>query len=271
MSQQSQTAKPGGLGALFTSTIGLKVLMAVTGALLVGFVVQHMFANLQIFLGRGVYNDYAHFMQSLGKLLWVARLGLILIVVLHIWAAVRVSRLNDEARTYRYHKPRNYQVTTPWARYMLFSGVVIFLFIVYHILHFTAGVADPAVFNHWEVMVDGHWMPTPDTFDITKLPAGTEIRHDAYEMFILGLKKPTVGLFYIVANGALAMHLAHACSSMFHTLGLSYGKYRPFVALIGPGIGALLLFGNVLMPLAMLTGMVEVDAVGAVAAASGHH
>ena len=102
MSQQSQTAKPGGLGALFTSTIGLKVLMAVTGAALVLFVVQHMFANLQIFAGREVYNEYAHFMQSLGKLLWVARLGLILIVVLHIWAAVHVARLND-IRQRRFH------------------------------------------------------------------------------------------------------------------------------------------------------------------------
>ncbi|MCA9715772.1 MAG: succinate dehydrogenase cytochrome b subunit [Myxococcales bacterium] len=273
MSQQSQTAKPGGLGALFTSTIGLKVLMAVTGAALVLFVVQHMFANLQIFAGREVYNEYAHFMQSLGKLLWVARLGLILIVVLHIWAAVHVARLNDEARQHRYHKPRKYQVTTPWARYMLFSGVVIFLFIVYHILHFTAGLADPAVFNHWEVLVAGHWMPTPDSFDpAAAVAAGAEIRHDAYEMFILGLQKPMVGLFYVVANIALAMHLAHACTSMFQTLGLSYGKYRPFVVLIGPAIGALLLVGNVLMPLAMMTGMVQVDTIGAVAPVShgGH-
>ena len=81
-----------------------------------------------------------------------------------------------------------------------------------------------------------------------------------------------VSYFLVSANIALAMHLAHACTSMFQTLGLSYGKYRPFVVLIGPAIGALLLVGNVLMPLAMMTGMVQVDTIGAVAPVShgGH-
>jgi succinate dehydrogenase / fumarate reductase cytochrome b subunit len=257
MSQHSQTAKPGGLSALFSSTIGLKILMAATGVMLVLFVLMHMLGNLQIFAGRAVFNNYAHFLQSLGGLLWVARIGLLLLVTIHVWSAVHLARLNDEARPHRYHTPRKYTVTTPAARYMLFSGVVIFLFIVYHLLHFTLGVTDPAGYNQWEVLIGEHWVAVPQTLDISTMPAD-HIRHDAYGMFVAGFTQPLVALFYMIANAALALHLAHACRSVFDTLGLSYGKYRAAFAPVGPAVGILVLLGNVGMPLAVVAGWITI-------------
>ncbi|MCA9688350.1 MAG: succinate dehydrogenase cytochrome b subunit [Nannocystaceae bacterium] len=255
MSQPSNTGNLHGVLALLRSTIGLKVMMAVTGVILVGFVVQHMFGNLQVFAGREVFNDYAQFMQSLGAIKWGVRFLLIGCVLVHVWAAFHLARRNDEARPYRYHVPRKYRATTAAGRYMLFSGVVALLFIIYHILHFTIGIADMAVYDQWEVLMGSAWMPAPAGVDLAQLPAD-HVRHDAYGMFVAGFQKPVVALAYVVANTAIALHLKHATTSMFSTVGLSYGRYRRVFAPIGPAVGALIFLGNVTMPLAILAGVV---------------
>src|SRR2546421_8481706 len=121
---------------IFKSSLGKKYVMAVSGFVLFVFVVGHLAGNLQIFLGREAINRYGHFLQSNPELIWPARLGLLLMVALHIWSAIKLSAENKAAR------PEGYAVYKPVgssyaSRTMLMSGVIIFIFIVYHLLHFT--------------------------------------------------------------------------------------------------------------------------------------
>ena len=128
------------------SSIGTKVVMAVTGLVLVGFVIAHMAGNLLMFAGKDAFNEYAATLQSLGGILWAARIILLGAVLLHIVSAIRLTRQNAEARpvAYRVVKP---EVSSYATRTMRVSGFILLAFIVYHLLHFTAGVADPAIFK----------------------------------------------------------------------------------------------------------------------------
>src|SRR5690606_8025317 len=133
---QMSASKPSRRNMLWTSTIGLKVIMAVSGILLVGFVLGHMAGNLQVFLGREVYNGYAEFMQGLGELLWVARITLLVLLVAHVVSAVKLNQVNRQARPRPYLHLRT-QRTSPHAKIMFLSGLVILAFVLYHLAHFT--------------------------------------------------------------------------------------------------------------------------------------
>ncbi|HEV3485428.1 MAG TPA: hypothetical protein VG106_08475 [Vicinamibacterales bacterium] len=119
------------------STIGKKVVMAVTGLIGVGFVVGHMLGNLQVFLGPAKFNAYAHFLKSLGELLWVVRAVLVAAVVLHVVAAVQLSRRRIVARPVGYKGGPQREVSTLASRTIRWGGVLLLVFIVFHILHFT--------------------------------------------------------------------------------------------------------------------------------------
>src|SRR5262249_44922656 len=120
----------------FCSSLGKKCIMAVTGLAMFGFVVVHMLGNLQIFLGPDAINDYGYFLQSKPELVWPVRLGLLLMVVLHIWAAIKLSAENRAARPAAYG---NYKIVAASyaSRTMLVSGLILLAFIIYHLLHFT--------------------------------------------------------------------------------------------------------------------------------------
>jgi len=217
---------------LWTSTIGLKVIMAVSGILLVGFVLGHMAGNLQVFLGREVYNGYAEFMQGLGELLWVARITLLVLLVAHVVSAVKLNQVNRQARPRPYLHLRT-QRTSPHAKIMFLSGLVILAFVLYHLAHFTIR------------SVHTEYMNPADATDV-------------YTFFVQSFQNPLVTITYVVANLLLASHLSHATSSMFRTLGLSVGEYRPVFEKIGPAIGVLVAVGNLSMPLACLFGILTV-------------
>lgn len=217
---------------LWTSTIGLKVIMAVSGILLVGFVLGHMAGNLQVFLGREVYNGYAEFMQGLGELLWLARITLLVLLVAHVVSAVKLNQVNRQARPRPYLHLRT-QRTSPHAKIMFLSGLVILAFVLYHLAHFTIR------------SVHTEYMNPADATDV-------------YTFFVQSFQNPLVTITYVVANLLLASHLSHATSSMFRTLGLSVGEYRPVFEKIGPAIGVLVAVGNLSMPLACLFGILTV-------------
>lgn len=221
--------------AVWTSTIGLKVAMAVSGVALVGFVLGHMVGNLQIFAGRETYNAYAHFMQSLGGALWAVRLGLLGLLVLHVGAAVVLSRRNMAARPQRYATKRTAR-TTPYAKTMLYTGFVVLAYIAYHLAHFTVGIAHPEYFDAVDVLG----------------------QRDVYTNFVISFSNPVIMLTYVVANLAVAAHLAHATSSMFRTLGLSVGRLKAPLATVGPAIGLAVGIGNLSMPLACFLGVITV-------------
>lgn len=213
------------------SSVGAKVVMALSGLAMFGFLIGHIAGNLQIFLGQEAINAYAHFLKHNPEIVWPARLVLLASVSLHIGSGLRLSHLNRLAR------PRGYvlksaQRATVFSKTMTWSGLVVLAFIVFHLLHFTFGVTHPE-YSH---LTD---------------PAG---RHDVYSMFVAGFQDPLVSGFYIFAMILLGFHLAHGVKSMFQSLGLNHPKYNALFTVLVPGIAMLVVVGNIIMPLAVLAG-----------------
>ncbi len=225
---------------IFDSTIGQKFVMAITGAIWVGFVVGHMIGNLQVFIPPipgevHPLNEYAHFLQNTGGLLWIVRAGLLVTFALHVRAAIRLKRKNDAARPVGYERKDNIQANKP-SYYMTLSGLTILAFLLYHLAHFTLGVG-------------------ADGFGDTA-PIGGIHYHDVYTMVIKSFANPVVAGLYIVANILLGLHLSHAASSMFQTLGWRVGGYVSVLDKVGPAIAVIVIAGNVSIPLSIWLGIV---------------
>lgn len=211
------------------STIGRKAVMAVTGVVLFGFVLGHMAGNLQVYLGRESFNAYAELLRHAlhGAGLWIARAVLLTAVVLHAWAAWLTARTSWAARPVGYRR-WTARESTYSSRTMRWGGVLIGLFVVYHLLHFTFGTAHP------------DFIPT-----------------DPYHNFVTGFEQWPVAAVYVAANIVLGFHLRHGVWSMLQTLGLSHPRYKRLA------VGAALLFalvvtlGNLSFPIAVLTGVIQ--------------
>ena len=189
------------------SSIGKKFVVAVTGLVMVGFVIGHLLGNTTIFFGPEAVNSYAMHLRDLGPLLWVARIGLLTAIVLHVYFTMLVWKENQAAR------PQKYAVSAPmkttvFARTMRLSGLIVLAFVVFHLAHFT-----------W------HWVqPANATFHAEV--DGRQV-HDVYAMVVLGFRNPLVSGFYIFSLGLVAFHLSHGIGSLFQTLGLSNNTLRP--------------------------------------------
>jgi succinate dehydrogenase / fumarate reductase cytochrome b subunit len=223
------------LTQFYRSSLGKKYVMAITGLLLFLFVVGHLVGNLQIFLGSPKpINDYAAFLKSRPALLWTARLGLLLLTTLHIVSALQLARENRAARpvAYREKKPLSASFAS---RTLVASGLVIFAFVVYHLLHFTIGAVDPVL------------LQLRDSLG----------RHDVYSMMVIGFSNVWVSLFYIIAMGLLCLHLSHGVGSIFQSLGLKNKTYGPLIDR-GSKLAALAIFlGNSAIPIAVLLGWID--------------
>lgn len=251
--------RQGRLRRLFTSTIGAKIVMAVTGVILVGFLVVHMLGNLQVFLGADAFNHYAQSLKGMMPLVWLVRVTLLVALVFHVAAAIRLKRLNTEARARPYAAPRRWRVTTPAARWMLLSGVVVLAFIVYHILHFTVGVVHAEHFHLYDTLdvATQTWHREANHEIVAKLPPQM-VRHDAYSMFVRSFMQPAVAGAYVIAQLLLGLHLSHAVASMLHTLGLSKGAAaRTRNDWLGRGVAALIVLPNIFFPIAVQAGIVH--------------
>jgi succinate dehydrogenase / fumarate reductase cytochrome b subunit len=218
---------------LSTST-GKKFLMALSGAAMVGFIFAHLAGNLQIFEGQEAINRYALFLKNLGELLWVARIGLILMILIHIKMSIQLTLENNAARPVAYAE-KNYTAASTASRTMIWSGVVILAFIIFHLLHYTFMVVHPQYRN----LVDAQG------------------RHDVYSMMVLGFQQPAISLFYIVAIFLLCFHLSHGLYSMFQSLGLQNKKFRDWLLTWAPRIAWLIFLGYASIPSAVLTGLVK--------------
>lgn len=210
------------------SSIGKKLIVAVTGLMLVGFLVAHMVGNLLIFQGRESLNDYAYFLHHFlhGKGIWLFRIGLIGAFVFHIAATISLVRSNRAARDTRYAYDATVQAPRS-SRMMIWSGLTVLGFVVFHILHFTIRV-DPELANMKDPMDPG--------------------RHDVYGMVIAGFQNPIVVLFYIVAISFFCTHLNHGISSLFQTLGLRSEKTRDTIAKLGMAVTIILWLGFISIP-----------------------
>jgi succinate dehydrogenase / fumarate reductase cytochrome b subunit len=215
------------------SSLGLKIVMALTGVVLFGFVVAHMIGNLQVYLGPEAFNAYAASLRAIGHgaALWVARAALLVAVALHIWSAWRLTLLNRAARPVGYRKVERRESTYA-SRTMRWSGVILLLFIVYHLLHFTFGAR--AVHPRF-------------------------VHGDAFHNFVTGFQDPLVSGFYILAMLVLGFHLYHGAWSFMQTLGLSHPRYNHLRHAFASLITVVVVAGNISFPVAVLAGLVRED------------
>jgi len=215
--------------AFLASTVGRKVVMAVTGVVLFGFVVVHMIGNLQIYLGPEPLDAYGRFLRSFlhGGGIWVARATLLSSVGLHIWAAWSLTRTSWAARPVAYRQVHRRESTYA-SRTMRWSGPILALFVVYHLLHLTIGSVHP----HFE-------------------------EGKVYANVVAGFQVWPVSLFYIVAMLALGLHMYHGVWSMTQTFGLAHPRYDALRRGFAAAVTGVVVAGNISIPLAVLTGIVR--------------
>lgn len=217
--------------ALFRSTIGRKIVMAVTGLLMLAFVVVHMLGNLKIFFGAAEFDSYAYWLRTIGEpvlheswFLWVQRSVLLLALVGHLWAATSLTRQDRRARPvgYRHRRRGGYAATT-----MRWGGVILLLFIVYHVLDLTLGVANPAA-------------------------EGT----GPYGRVVADFSVWYITLAYVVAMGALCLHIGHGLWSAANTLGVSAATTATYRA-IAVATAVAVTLGFLLVPFGVVLGVLE--------------
>ena len=241
------------VGSFFRSSIGRKILMAVSGVILIGFVIGHLVGNLQIFQDPDHINGYAAFLRQLGPLLWIARLVIVASVVIHVWAATTLALENAAARGGGPSVKHTIQATLA-SRTMRLTGYVVLAFVIYHLAQFTWGWAQAATFKenlkHYTLHGDYHFAGFP------VVKAGTEVE-DVHSMVILGFQNPLVSLFYIVAVGLLSFHLLHGFDSLFQTLGLRSARWARGLRAFALLFCALYFLGNLAIPGAVLAGRLQ--------------
>lgn len=225
--------------ALFKTSLGKKVIMAVTGLVLVGFVFGHLVGNLQIFSAPEKINAYAHLLQSLGPALWAIRGFLLLMVALHIWSAISLVLENKAARGKKGYADQQTLRASFASRTMKYSGLIVLAFIVYHILHFTTKTAyGPELF---QVELHGEMVP------------------DVHTMMVLGFQSPLVAGFYLVAIGLLSLHLSHGISSMFQSIGLRSRTWAGCLNKLSMALCILYFVANAAIVAACLSGFVKIQ------------
>ena len=260
------------LRGIFNTSLGRKYIMAITGIGLFGFIIGHLMGNLLVFVGPAALNQYAAKLHSMGPLLWVARLGLLGLLGLHIWSAIKLTAENREARVVEYegvvdpvdgHRKDDI-VARFAARTMIFSGLIIAAFAFYHLAHYTWKVPQinglEADFEE-EFFVHEMDGENNQTAFVTPLPegAGKEGEHaaDVYRMVVAGFKVRWVSGFYVVAIGLLCFHLSHGLSAMFQSLGLKNKKYGPLLDKFALGASILIFLGYISIPVGILVGVIK--------------
>ncbi len=217
---------------LFTSSLGRKFIMAASGCVLFLFVVGHMVGNLQFFLQPEAINRYAHFLQSLGELLWAERLFMLGLIVLHIWSAASLTVENRAARPEPYGGGHAPFAASLASRTMLVSGLILGSFLVYHLLHYTVKIEG----------ING------SSIRIGQLMDPATAHPDCYAMMVAGFSVPWVSLFYLVGVGLLCFHLSHGIQAMFQSLGLRSAAYAELVAKASKVIALVLFLGYASIP-----------------------
>lgn len=221
--------------SLWGSTVGKKIAMAVTGVILIGFVVVHMLGNLKVYYGAESFNHYAEWLRTLGvpffgrsQVLWILRVILLAAVLIHIWAAYQLTMRARRARSVGYKQWDGDLVFSYSSRTMRWGGVIILLFVIYHLMHFTFGNAHPDF-----------------------------VHGDVYHNFVVGFSSWPVSIAYIVAMIALGFHLYHGFWSMLQSLGANNEKYNHLRRPIAAILTLLIVVGNISFPVAVLTGIVR--------------
>jgi len=224
----------GRVSSLYGTSVGKKITMAVSGAIFVLFVMVHWFGNLKVFMGPEVFNHYAEGLREFGDpflpygwFLWIFRAVLILALIIHVWTAWSLTRQSWAARGTKYKKKESLNIDAASST-MRWGGVFLFLFVTFHILHLTTGTLHPDF-----------------------------IHGDAYHNFVAGFQSVPVAVFYMVCMIALGLHLYHGTWSAFQTLGIDGPRAQKIRRPLGLIIALVVAGGNLLFPVAVLTGFVS--------------
>jgi succinate dehydrogenase / fumarate reductase cytochrome b subunit len=230
----SSGAQLAGAAQVFRSTVGRKIAMAISGAILVLWIIGHMLGNLKVFLGPKAINDYAEGLRTMGEpffprggLLWIVRIGLILAAIVHIVCAAQLTLLSRAARPVSYRKTPHLE-TSYASRTMRWGGVIILAYAIYHLMHLTFGNVHPDF-----------------------------VAGDVYHNLVIGFRAWPVVLAYVVATGMLMFHLYHGIWSALQTLGASHPHYDALRRRGSATIAILLFAGLAAVPLAVLTGVLR--------------
>lgn len=222
------------LVGLSRTSVGKKALMAVTGAVLVLFVIGHMAGNLKAFLGAESFNHYAEALRTFGEpflppmsFLWTVRVALLAAVGLHVWAAISLARSSMAARSRGYRRAESLSFSYA-SRTMRWGGVIIAAFVVYHILHLTTGTAH------------ADFVPG-----------------DAYHNLVVGFRSPAAVVAYLVAMTALVLHLYHGVWSAFQTLGANHPRYNRYRRPLALGLALVVYLGFIAVPLGVMAGILQ--------------
>jgi succinate dehydrogenase / fumarate reductase cytochrome b subunit len=219
---------------LTQSSVGRKIIMAVTGIVLVGFVCVHLLGNSSMFVGADAINAYAQKLHSLGPFVWVFRLVMLAAFALHIVFGIQLT-LENRAAT----PEANVQVkrlrTGFGAETMIVSGLVMLAFVVYHLLHFTVRVTNPDIY----------------------VPLGDQGMVDVYFMVVQGFKSALPVIVYLAGMFFLFLHVSHGFQSLFQTLGLSNDKSLPVTGMVSKLVGFVLLLGYIAIPLSIVFGFIK--------------
>jgi len=222
------------LPELYRSAIGKKYVMALSGVVMMGYVFFHMVGNLKLYAGTEALGAYAEFLRSFGYplfphqgLLWIARIGLIAAFLLHLHAAWGLTQINRRARTIRYQSKRDYVAADFAARTMRWSGIIVLLFIVFHVADLTFGTVNPDF-----------------------------VHGDPYRNVVASFQRIPVSLFYIVANLALGLHLYHGAWSLFQSLGINNRRFNHWRRAFATAFAVIVTLGNISFPIAVMTGVV---------------
>jgi succinate dehydrogenase / fumarate reductase cytochrome b subunit len=224
---------------LTVRSIGKKVLMAASGVIAFGFVTGHMAGNLQIFLGPDQLNTYAKALHDMGPAVWLIRAFLGLAFIVHIYMGTQLKLENKASRPVAYSKKATVKATLA-SRTMIWTGLIVLSFVIYHLLHFTVRTTNP----EFQSMFDASG------------------RMDVYSMVIIGFQNYLVSGFYIIAVGLLCYHLSHGISSMFQTLGWTNQNTLPKLEALSKIFATLVFLGYISIPLSVITGFLSLSGGG---------
>lgn len=220
---------------LTQSSVGRKIIMAVTGFVLVAFVCVHLLGNSSVFIGADAINAYAQKLHSLGPFVWVFRLVMLAAFAIHIFFGIQLT-LENKAAT----PEKNVQVkrlkTGFGAETMIVSGLVMLAFVIYHLLHFTVRVTNPEIY----------------------VPLGDQGMVDVYVMMVKGFSSALSVIIYMVGLGFLFLHVSHGFQSLFQTLGLSNDNSLPFMEMVSKLVSVVLLVGYISIPLLVVFGLIKI-------------
>jgi succinate dehydrogenase / fumarate reductase, cytochrome b subunit len=218
----------------YGSAVGKKSVMAITGIMLLGFVLAHMVGNLKVYLGASHLNEYGEWLRVIGEpalprtvFLWILRIGLIGAFFFHIQSAYSLTRMNQKARPVKYQSHRDYVAANFASRTMRWTGIIVGLFIIFHLADLTWGWANPDF-----------------------------VRGNPYDNLVNSMQRVPVAIIYILANIALGIHIFHGSWSMFQSLGLNNPRFNLWRRYFAAGFAAVITIGNVSMPLMVVTGVV---------------